>query len=246
MVQHWRKGISMAHITEKFFDSKEALTVELSASLEKNLVSGIEQDGRAVLMVSGGSSPAPAYRHLSHLELDWKNIDVAMVDERWVDASHDKSNEAFIKSTLLQHHGAAANFITMKNGAETAEQGSEECEKAYQQLKQTFDVTILGMGPDGHTASLFPHADGLEFGLTTTQLVCAINAIESEVTGSITERMTLTLSAIAQSKVVKLLISGEEKLAVYKAAKAGGNVNDMPLRAVLNHPTINIEVYWAP
>jgi len=58
--------------------------------------------------------------------------------------------------------------------------------------------------------------------------------------------MTLTLAAIAHSKVVKLLISGEEKLAVYKQAKEGGDVADMPLRAVLNHPTINIEVYWAP
>jgi len=102
------------------------------------------------------------------------------------------------------------------------------------------------MGPDGHTASLFPHAQGLEHGLTTQQTVCAINAIESDVTGSITERMTLTLNAIANSKVVKLLISGEEKLEVYKQAKAGGDVNDMPLRAVLNHPSINIEVYWAP
>lgn len=236
----------MATIVEKFFDSKDALTAELSATLEQSLVSGIEADGRAVLMVSGGSSPAPAYKHLSNLALDWAKIDVAMVDERWVDAEHDKSNEAFIKSTLLQNHGAAANFITMKNNAETALQGSGECEAAYQQLKRPFDVTILGMGPDGHTASLFPHADGLEFSLTTSDLVCAINAIESDVTGSITERMTLTLAAIAQSKVVKLLISGEEKLAVYKAAKAGGDVNDMPLRAVLNHPTINIEVYWAP
>lgn len=102
------------------------------------------------------------------------------------------------------------------------------------------------MGPDGHTASLFPHAQGLENGLDSNQLVCAINAIESDVTGSITERMSLTLNAILQSKVVKLLISGDEKLAVYKQALAGGNVNDMPLRAVLNHPEINIEVYWAP
>ncbi|MFK3863925.1 6-phosphogluconolactonase [Pseudoalteromonas rhizosphaerae] len=236
----------MATIVEKFFDSKDALTAELSTTLEQSLVNGIEADGRAVLMVSGGSSPAPAYKHLSNLALDWAKIDVAMVDERWVDAAHKKSNEAFIKSTLLQNHGAAANFITMKNNAETAQQGSAECEAAYQQLKRPFDVTILGMGPDGHTASLFPHAGGLQQGLETSQLVCAINAIESEVTGNITERMTLTLAAIAQSKVVKLLISGEEKFAVYKAAKAGGDENDMPLRAVLNHPTINIEVYWAP
>ncbi|WP_421419487.1 6-phosphogluconolactonase [Pseudoalteromonas lipolytica] len=236
----------MATIVEKFFASKDELTAELSASLEQRLVAGIKDDGRAVLMVSGGSSPAPAYKHLSNLDLDWQNIDVAMVDERWVDASHDKSNEAFINSTLLQNKGAAANFITMKNDALTAHNGIAQCEAAYQTLKRPFDVTILGMGPDGHTASLFPHADGLEHGLATDDLVCAINAIESDVTGKITERMTLTLAAIAHSKVVKLLISGEEKLAVYKQAKEGGDVADMPLRAVLNHPTINIEVYWAP
>ncbi len=236
----------MATIVEKFFATKDELTAELSSSLEQSLVAGIKEDGRAVLMVSGGSSPAPAYKHLSNLELDWANIDVAMVDERWVEPSHEKSNEAFIKSTLLQNYGSAANFITMKNDAATAEQGAQVCEAAYGALKAPYDVTILGMGPDGHTASLFPHAQGLEHGLTTQQTVCAINAIESDVTGSITERMTLTLNAIANSKVVKLLISGEEKLAVYKQAKAGGDVNDMPLRAVLNHPSINIEVYWAP
>lgn len=236
----------MATLVEKFFNTKDELTAELSKTLEQSLREGIENDGRAVLMVSGGSSPAPAYKHLSTLDLDWKHIDVAMVDERWVASTHEKSNEAFIKATLLQNYGADANFITMKNSAATAQLGAQECEKLYAELKRPFDVTILGMGPDGHTASLFPHSQGLEDGLNTTQLVCAINAIESDVTGSITERMTLTLNAIAHSKVVKLLISGEEKLAVYKQAKAQGDVKDMPLRAVLNHPNINVEVYWAP
>lgn len=236
----------MAKLVEKFFDNKEALTAALSSSLEQSLREGIKDDGRAVLMVSGGSSPKAAYEHLSTLDLQWQSVDVAMVDERWVEPSHEKSNEAFIKNTLLQNFGEKANFITMKNDADTAQQGVEKCEAAYNRLKKPFDVTILGMGPDGHTASLFPNAQGLEHGLTTHDTVCAINAIESDVTGSITERMTLTLNAIAQSKVVKLLISGEEKLAVYNEAKAGGDEKNMPLRAVINHPNINLEVYWAP
>jgi len=235
----------MAKLTERFFDSKEQMTEALSTLLKEQLSSGIEQDGKAVLMVSGGSSPAPAYKYLANLEFPWEKVSVAMVDERWVDASHEKSNEAFINSTLLQNHAAKANFVTMKNSADSAVAGQAECEKAYAELK-TADVTILGMGPDGHTASLFPHADGLKNGLDSTDKVCAINAIESEVTGSITERMSLTLSGIADSRKVVLLISGDEKKAVYENAKAEGSEYDVPLRAVLNHPDIDLTVFWTP
>lgn len=233
-----------AKIIEKFFASKDDYNKALGEDLAACLAKGIDQDGRAVLMVSGGSSPAPAYRYLSGLDMAWDKIDIAMVDERWVDADHDKSNEAFIKSTLLQDKAAVANLVTMKNEAESAQLGQPECQKAYASLKQNFDVTILGMGPDGHTASLFPHAEGLDNALSTSDLVAAIEAIKSDVTGDITERMTLTRAAILQSKVIKLLISGEEKLAVYKEAKAGGEVADMPLRAILQQTDVSVEVYW--
>jgi 6-phosphogluconolactonase len=237
----------MAIIVEKFFTNKHDLNIALSTSLELRLRDAITNNGRAVLMASGGSSPAPAYKHLSTLDLDWQHIDVGMVDERWVSPSHEKSNETFIKNTLLQYYASKANFLGMKNQATTAEQGLQVCENSYQALKRPFDVTILGMGPDGHTASLFPHAQGLDTALKTNQLVCAIHAIESEVTGSITERMSLSLNAIVQSKIITLLITGEEKLNAYQQAKQNiDGVNDMPLRAVLNHPDANIEVYWAP
>ena len=198
----------MATITERLFDSKTQMTEALASLLEASISRGIERDGSALLMVSGGSSPAPAYKYLSDLSLAWDKISVAMVDERWVDPEHEKSNEAFIQSTLLQNKAESAQFITMKNEAATAVLGHTACEQAYQALK-TPDVTILGMGPDGHTASLFPHAEGLVNGLESDDIVCAINAIESNVSGSITERMSLTLNGIARSEEVVLLISGD-------------------------------------
>lgn len=233
-----------ANIIEKFFDTKAEYNQALGESLATALSEGIAQDGRAVLMVSGGSSPAPAYQYLSGLSLDWQKIDVAMVDERWVDNAHDKSNEAFIKQTLLQDKAQNAHFVTMKNDATTAIAGQPHCQAQYQSLKPQFDVTILGMGPDGHTASLFPHAKGLDNALTTTDLVAAIDAIESDVTGKITERMSLTQHAILQSKVIKLLISGEQKLAVYRQALEPGDIKDMPLRAILRQTKVPVEVYW--
>jgi len=236
----------MSNITEKFFNSKDELTAALALDIEQRIVAGIKDDNRAVICVSGGSSPKPAYQHLSKLPLAWDKVDVVMVDERWVEPSHDKSNETFIKQTLLQNEAEKANFLPMKNSQSSAFEGQAECESAFKTLKQPFDITILGMGPDGHTASLFPHAQGLENALSTDNLVCAIEAIKSDVTGDITQRMTLSLHGIKQSKVIKLLISGEEKLSVYKQAKVGGNVEDMPLRAVLNQTDVEVQVYWAP
>lgn len=236
----------MSNITEKFFNSKDELTAALALDIQQRIVAGIKDDNRAVICVSGGSSPKPAYEHLSRLPLAWDKVDVVMVDERWVELSHDKSNETFIKQTLLQNEAAKANFLPMKNAHSSAFEGQAECESSFQALKQPFDITILGMGPDGHTASLFPHAQGLENALSTNNLVCAIEAIKSDVTGDITQRMSLSLHGIKQSKVIKLLISGEEKLEVYKQAKLGGKVEDMPLRAVLNQTDIEVQVYWAP
>ena len=229
----------MATIVEKFFDSKDALTAELSTTLEQSLVSGIEADGRAVLMVSGGSSPAPAYKHLSNLALDWAKIDVAMVDERWVDVAHEKSNEAFIKSTLLQNHGAAANFITMKNNAETAQQGSAECEAAYQQLKRPFDVTILGMGPDGHTASLFPGAQGVAQALDPNNQ-CAVVAVTP--LDAPHERLTLTASRLLNTRALYLQISGKDKNDLLQNILSTPG-NTLPIATFLHQTQVRLDIF---
>ncbi|KZN30368.1 6-phosphogluconolactonase [Pseudoalteromonas luteoviolacea S2607] len=236
----------MALLNEKFFDSKDEMTEHLASLLEDTLSTALQSDGKASMLVSGGSSPAPAYKRLSNLDLDWSKVTVAMVDERWVEPTHEKSNEAFIISTLLQNNASTADFVTMKNSAESAELGQAAVEGEYQSLKQPFDVTILGMGPDGHTASLFPNASGLESALHTEQLVCAINAIQSEVTGSITERMSLSLCGIANTKHAILLISGDAKREIYEEAKQPGSEFDIPLRAVLGLPDLNLSVFWCP
>src|SRR5690606_15862018 len=146
---------------EKLFDDHASLVAALQPECVSALQAALEERGEATFMVSGGSTPEPLYRSLSEVDLDWSSVYVALVDERWVDFEHDKSNEAFTVRTLMQNKAAAANLIGMKNSAATAAEGLADCESVYQQLAQPFDMTILGMGSDGHTASLFPHAQGL-------------------------------------------------------------------------------------
>lgn len=235
-------------VIERLFENRAEMISALQAECEVALRSAIEARGEATFMVSGGSTPEPLYKALSQADLDWDAVYVALVDERWVAFEHDKSNEAFTVKHLIQNKAAAANLVGMKNSAETAAEGLADCEAAYQQLAQPFDITILGMGSDGHTASLFPHAKGLEEALNpdSNELCAAIIAQQSEVTGAIVERMTLSLAGLLRSKSLVLLITGEEKLAVLRAAQGEGDVKDMPIRAVLRQDRVPVTVYWAP
>lgn len=235
-------------VTERLFDNRAEMISALQAECESALRSAIEDRGEATFMVSGGSTPEPLYKALSNSGLDWESVYVALVDERWVDFDHDKSNEAFTVKHLIQNKAAVANLVGMKNSADTAADGLADCEAAYQQLAQPFDITILGMGSDGHTASLFPHAQGLDEALNpdSNELCAAIIAKQSEVTGAIVERMTLSLAGLLRSKTLILLITGDEKLAVLRAAQADGDVKDMPIRAVLRQQQVPVIVYWAP
>lgn len=235
-------------ITERLFDTREELVKALEAECIQALVSAVEDRGEATFMVSGGSTPEPLYKSLSQVDLPWDDVYVALVDERWVDFDHSKSNEAFIVKHLIQNKAANTNLVGMKNDALSAEVGLDDCEAAYQQLAQPFDMTILGMGSDGHTASLFPYAPGLEAALDveSNQLCAAINANRSEVTGDITERMTLTLAGLLKSRLLVLMITGQEKLDVLRKAQAGLDVLEMPIRAVLQQEQVPVVVYWAP
>ena len=111
-------------------------------------------------MVSGGRTPMGFFHLLSQQVLDWSKVTVLLADERWVDAGHADSNEKLVRENLLINEPAKATYLALKNDAEQALDGEAECEAALAGL-DTFTVLILGMGDDGHTASLFPGSEAL-------------------------------------------------------------------------------------
>jgi len=233
-------------IVEHFYHSRDELLQQLQQVIISDINSAIAARQQACVFVSGGSSPQPLYRALAKQDLAWPKVSLAMVDERWVEPEHKASNELFLRQNLLQDYAAAAKFTGLKNSAETAEQGLKQAETAYQDLAETVDIILLGMGPDGHTASLFPHAQGLAEAFSCEQLLATITATPSKVTGDYTERMTLGLKGILRAERIILLISGEEKLAAYNAAKAENDIFSAPVAAVLNQTQKDVHVYWAP
>ncbi len=233
---------------EHFFDTRDKLFSSLADFCTGRLKAALTSRNAASIIVSGGSTPEPLYTSLAHTSLPWEQVTVALVDERWVDTNHSASNERFVKRALLHDAAAQAAFIGMKNAADSAQAAVEEINARYAAVPSPFDLMILGMGPDGHTASLFPDAEGLSHALdANTKDICgAITAHQSAVTGEHTERMTLTLHGLMQTRQIVLLITGDEKLKIYQQALRADSYNKTPVSAVLQQQRVPVAVYWAP
>jgi 6-phosphogluconolactonase len=232
---------------EHFYSNRQQLIDTLLSRIVAVLNDAIAQRGRASLLVSGGRSPECLYRALAQMDIEWPRVTIALVDERWVDTQSAASNEYFIRNTLLQGAASRAVFIPMKNAEATADKACQTIEKAYSHLIRPFDFCVLGMGNDGHTASLFPYAQGLAAAMepATATMAFAIVANSSAVTGQYTERTTLGLSALLSCRELALLINGEEKLAVYRQALLCRDFLAMPVSALLQGP-VPVHVYWSP
>jgi 6-phosphogluconolactonase len=222
----------------------EAMASLLADRIRDDLSRALLERGTAVLAVSGGSTPAALYKRLSGADIDWTRVTIVLVDERWVDFDAPGSNAHFIHDTLLQGAAAKAQFIGLKTAAETPLDARDEVEARLADIGEP-DVVVLGMGADGHTASWFPRAQGLDAALSMSgPRIAAVQAAQTDVTGPHTQRMTLTLGAIAPAERIVLMISGASKREALERALQDGPVADQPVRALLRARDLPLEVHW--
>lgn len=231
----------MAIREQRFATMAEAEQALLALSIE-TLSQNLKKYPDVSLLLSGGRTPLPYYELLAKAKLPWQRIHLALVDERWVDSSNPASNETCIRQAFRDNDIALRNFTTMKTPASRASVAVAECNMRYMSLPWPPALGILGMGSDGHTASLFPHADGLEQALNSTAFCAAIAASESAVTGKYTERMTLTLMALLQCEQLVLFITGEDKWHVYQQARLRETL-ELPVSYVLARAQ-KVDVFW--
>jgi len=225
------------------FPDRENLVVKLADQIVKLLAKRITASGQASLAVSGGSTPVELFEQLSGIDIGWQNVVITLVDERWVEPTENDSNEHLVRNYLLKNRAAVATFIGMKNSALTAGDGETECELHLQKVPRPFDVLILGMGRDGHTASLFPGAKKLSL---TTDMDSTKTCMGIAPLTAPHERMTLTLPAILDSRQIFLHITGEDKKKVLEKATTEGQIEEMPIRLVLRQKSTPLSIYWAP
>ena len=222
------------------YSEQKTLIEALSEQILEELQSAIDEKGEASLLVSGGSTPKPLFEQLSKTLFAWEKVSVGLCDERWVASSLEESNAHLVKKYLLQKEAAKATFVGMYEEGSDIYTAQKVCSQKMQKLAP-FDVVILGMGSDAHTASLFPDNERLEeaFDLKNPNLCIAI---EPETAPFL--RMSLTLHAILSAQNIYIHFEGQEKIGVYEEAIAGEDIYKMPIRSVLNQTLKKVEVFY--
>lgn len=229
----------MMNRREYSFTKQETLVEMLSQSIASNLEEAIKNKGVATLLVSGGSTPKPLFEMLRKIPLAWDKVKIGLCDERWVDNEHKDSNAHLVQEVLLKDEARLARFVGMYNDEQENRLAEELCSQKLKAELFPFDVLVLGMGTDAHTASLFPNNERIQEAFSSDELCITI-----EPTTAAHKRMSLTLNAILSAKNIYLHFEGKEKRVVYEEALKGEDKESMPIRAVLHQKMKNIEVYY--
>lgn len=214
-----------------------------ASAISDALSHDLEQRPRARLLLSGGSTPAPVYAALSKTPLAWDRVDVALVDERWLLPDDPDSNARLIRETLLQNNAASARFEAMTRPGRGIE---ETVTAANMHARQPAGVAVLGMGEDGHTASLFPRMSGLDEALRSESAYVAVNASGCAGAGKWLRRISLTPAGLATARTRLLLIRGERKRILFDKVLAGSDAREYPVRVAFTTPGAQLQVHWCP
>jgi 6-phosphogluconolactonase len=227
--------------TLQSFGHANALVSAATQHVARRLKDELAVHDRVTLVVSGGKSPAALFQALAKQPLAWERVTVTLADERWVPPDHTDSNEALVRKHLLQHRAAEAAFVPFWTGADTPEAAVPAVAAALAEVPHPFSLVLLGMGEDGHMASLFPGAETLLEGLTSKASVVAARPPRAP-----HRRLSLSLHALLDSRGILLMLSGTEKRRILEKALDEGSVETCPIRAILRQTTVPVSVFWAP
>ncbi|MGQ3889478.1 6-phosphogluconolactonase [Legionella sp. CNM-1927-20] len=230
----------MSNMHLQQFNDSASLNSYFCNKLKSILTEAIAIRGHAYLVVSGGKTPQSLFNLLSEADLAWDKVTILLADERWLPVSSNDSNEGMLKRHLLINKAAKAKYISLLPKSNELEKNIEEITARLDCLPQ-FDAVILGMGEDGHTASLFPCSKEIQAGLTTDTSVIVVKPTTAPYT-----RISLTKNRLLNSRFIFLLLVGGNKLAVLKEAASGQDTLAMPVRAFLHNPAIELQVMFSP
>lgn len=218
---------------EHRFEDQASLNAALAGEIAERLSLAVVERDRASLVVTGGSTPGGLYDVLGGLDAPWERVWITLSDERWVDPDDAASNEHLIRQRLLKGHAARAHLVPLKTVHRTPAEAAPTVHANLSGLPRPFDVVLLGMGCDGHIASLFPRSPALQ-----VDGALDVVAVEEPAAAGSPHRLSLTLSALADARWTGLIITGADKLT--KARTLDG----APVQMLFDTARSPVEVFW--
>jgi 6-phosphogluconolactonase len=225
------------------FASGAELAAGLADKVAEALSTTIAARGSASIAVSGGSTPKAFFQELSSRVLDWDKVTITLVDERFVPPDNPRSNHLLVNANLLKDKAAAAQFLPLYQRAADAKKSAVIATSETRGIDDPFDIAIVGMGGDGHTASFFPGGNNLKLALDANT---PRGIITMEADGAGEPRLTFTFSSLQDARLLVLHIEGESKKEVLAKAEQPGDEMEMPIRAFLRRAASPLQIYWAP
>lgn len=232
--------------------NRDELAQDLAETIAKRLSSVLQLKDQAVIAFSGGSTPKPLFKALLDQNIDWTRIVVTLVDERWVPFDHPLSNASFLIDNLLAKLDQPPKFVSLLNISAAAMNAQlsltsvliDYCHQTNSSLANPapFDVAILGMGTDAHTASFFPDAENVQSLVdeNNPNFLASCSSPSSQV-----DRVTWTLPVLNQANFLALHFTGEDKREVFNQALKGNDAEMMPIRSVMFNAQQPLQVYFS-
>lgn len=234
-------------------EDAQSLAENLAGELVIRINDAIDANGLAVIALSGGSTPKPLFNALADHSIDWTKVVITLVDERWVPESHSLSNAAFMQEHLLSKLSSQPRFVPLYQAAQTVDASIPVVMADYfaatgsstanpNSNPKPFDVVILGMGGDGHTASFFPDADNIDqlVSLDVNERLLSCESPSTQVA-----RITWSLPVLLNTSYLALHFTGHGKFNVFEQAADGGDISELPIRGAIFQNSTPLNVYYA-
>jgi len=220
----------------KEYLNSEELNKELLNLFEQSINEDIKKKGEAIILLSGGSTPLSLYRKFNELNVDWRKVHISLTDERFVPIYSKKSNYHNIINKLKGNKELDDQFQTMIYDLINIELNIIECNQRHKKFFQQKSIVLLGMGDDGHTASLFKnhYYKSLDFHSNESKIISNYSPTEPRI------RITHNKASLLNTKNLFLYIIGNKKKEVFN----NSDLNNTPICHFKNQSQPTLKIFW--
>ena len=224
-------------------DDADAFAEAIAGDIGFIIESALDARAAALLALSGGNTPIKAYEKLAQMKFDWKKVTIFPVDDRLVKVDSPLSNAGMLARIFLPK---GARVVPLGADNPDYKAAGNAADARLQDLPWPPDLVLLGVGGDGHTASIFPGPDR-EAALTAPKTRRAIGVMPDPLpVEAPVARVTLTRAAILSARTVLITITGQQKRDVLEQAIADGQSSKLPIGRVLAEAEQPIDIHWCP